>query len=80
MNHSIDKEKATVYNTYIPAAEQGNYEAAKKCGKYFSLVDELDNAIKYYELYLDLVPFPDMYAKIELKTLKAKRVKRGLFG
>ena len=80
LNHSMDIMKAAVYGRHMKAAEEGNYESAKECGKYFSLVDDLDNAIKYYELYLRLIPFTDMFVKMEVKALKAKRLKRSFFG
>lgn len=77
--HSMDIMKAEVYNKHIPAAEQGDPYAAKECGKYFELVDDLDKAVKYYKMYLAVVD-DDMYTKMKLKALNVKRIKRGIFG
>ena len=75
MNHSIDKMKSSVYGKYLPAANEGDPLAAKECGKYFSLIEDYDNAIKYFEHYLTAFP-NDMNIKIKLKYLRIKQIKR----
>lgn len=77
--HSMDIMKADVYDKYIPAAEQGDPFAAKECGKYFELVDDIDKAVKYYKMYLTAID-DDMYIKMKVKSLNALRIKKGLFG
>lgn len=52
---SMDVMKAVVYNMHMLVEEKGDPFAAKECGKYFELTDDLDNAIKYYELYLNII-------------------------
>lgn len=72
--HSLDIMKTDVFNKHMPAAEKGNPFAAKECGKYFELTEDLDNAIKYYEMYLNVIN-DDVYIKMQVKRLKAKRLK-----
>lgn len=74
LNHSMDIMKSRVYGEYIPGANNGDYEAARKCGDYFSLIEEYDKAIQYYEQYLRTKN--DLIIKMKVVDLKAKRLFR----